>query len=550
MHTTTKLAAEKKGVPGTVSIRMYCIGTGDCFVLKFFRTNAAPFVMMIDCGSCQGDKKWFEDYIDNPIEPYKQECLKNFVAGTIDLLVITHEHTDHVTGFNKCSDVFKNLTIKEAWFAWTEDPDDTSGDAAELLKKRKEMKQAFGKAVSEVKNRNIKLTEALVSHPLKNELLAAQESFINGLDSLAAANLEEEEVKSLDTAASNGQPVFSITGDPLPGMKMIKEILKEKKVKIRYLSPGETVTVEGLDDIRFHVLGPPRSREFIFKNGKEGTDVFKKNMALNESALAAKAFSQLNTAAIQPEDLPFADNYIIDPKLQQKINATGNSVPATPDEDLMAKYYCVGKYKNVIDPATDKSITDDDSWRRIDDEWLMSAGSLALRLNSHINNTSLVLAVESIASEKVLLLPGDAEYGSWESWHLIENWKKKGKDSKHLVEDLLGRTVFYKVGHHLSYNGTALEKGINMMPTDNLVAMATLDLKHILKGWKSTMPNKHLLKDLIRRTGGRFFIMSELEIDNAPSLTLDPLLLDKTVYEHMKMPDDETYFYKQYTLTF
>jgi len=63
----------------------------------------------------------------------------------------------------------------------------------------------------------------------------------------------------------------------------------------------------------------------------------------------------------------------------------------------------------------------------------------------------------------------------------------KGKDGKPWAEDLLGRTVFYKVGHHLSYNGTALEKGILMMKDPSLAAMATLDRHRIAKGWTSTM---------------------------------------------------------------
>ena len=99
-----------------------------------------------------------------------------------------------------------------------------------------------------------------------------------------------------------------------------------------------------------------------------------------------------------------------------------------------------------------------------------------------------------------MLFPADAEYGSWESWHAIETWKGKGKGGIHFVADLLSRVVFYKVGHHLSYNGTALKLGIEMMPQSGMAAMATLDRTRIAKGWKSTMPNKRLMEELIKRS--------------------------------------------------
>ena len=45
-------------------------------------------------------------------------------------------------------------------------------------------------------------------------------------------------------------------------------------------------------------------------------------------------------------------------------------------------------------------------WRRIDDDWLYSAETLALKLNTGINNTSLVLAFELPQSKKVLFFAG------------------------------------------------------------------------------------------------------------------------------------------------
>jgi hypothetical protein len=258
-------------------------------------------------------------------------------------------------------------------------------------------------------------------------------------------------------------------------------------------------------------------RSYIFKEGKEGVDVFKKKLSLSESSLAAAAF--MNIDIDDTRDLPFASRFVANKKK--------------------------GITKDAQD-VIDRYSNEDSEWRKIDDDWLNSAGSLALRLNSHINNTSLVLAAEFDHSDKVLLLPGDAEYGNWESWYEIPRWQPKKNEDKHFVEELLNRTVFYKVGHHLSYNGTALEKGIMKMEHPELAAMATLDRNRISKGWKTTMPNKFLMQELIKRCKGKLFIMSEFDIRNAPSKTLDPKSLKKG-YATEDFPDRKEPIYIEYT---
>lgn len=495
-----KVTARTKRSPGAtltgkldrVSIRMYCLGTGDCFVIKFFSRKTTRFTMMIDCGSCRGTPAEFK--------PYLQELLE-YVNHSVDLLVITHEHNDHVAGFAKDPAIFRELEIKEAWFAWTENPKDPNGHAQELLTKRTKMRAALQNAITAFKDRHENMKIGAGGDEDNSEfnriMLDNSTAFINGLDTLATINLDGEE----DTG-----------GKPLPGMRIIKEILAEKKVKIRYLNPGDIVSLPNAPGIKFNILGPPTNRDFIFKDGKGGKDVFQKNLTLNDSALSVNAFLSLNNT--ERNDVPFISDYIASDEAPEAIyNASGNQ------------------------------------WRKINDDWLSSAGSLALRLNSHINNTSLAMAIEFEKTGKVLLFPGDAEYGSWESWHQIRKWDKKGKDGKHLTECLLNRTVFYKVGHHLSYNGTALEKGILMMESGELAAMATLDRHRIAEKWKTTMPNKLLLQELIKRCQGKLFVMDEFQFTNRPSHQLDPHTLGKKVYEEGLAEDESTILYKQYTIT-
>ena len=130
-------------------------------------------------------------------------------------------------------------------------------------------------------------------------------------------------------------------------------------------------------------------------------------------------------------------------------------------------------------------------------------------MNSLTNNLSLVLAIQFEESGKVMLFPGDAELGSWESWHDIE-WNDSLPGEDVATEELLNNTVFYKVAHHVSHNGTAQSIGLEMMEHPDLIAMATLNYDVISNGWKTTMPNRAIVKELLERTKGRTIVQLSL----------------------------------------
>lgn len=188
-----------------------------------------------------------------------------------------------------------------------------------------------------------------------------------------------------------------------------------------------------------------------------------------------------------------------------------------------------------------------DPWRTIDNDWLFSAGSLALRHETSINNTSLAIAIQFKKSERILLLPGDAEHGSWLSWHNNLEWTFKDKNNKTKkvnAEYILNNTVFYKVGHHLSHNGTAKQKGLDMMKQQNLAAMATLDFKKINSVWLNTMPNDLVGEQLIRKTKGKLFFLGDrkkiLKNIKTSRVTISKANLDKL--EKLNQPFDGEIF--------
>ena len=95
-----------------VDVHMYTLGTGDCFVLKFRSEDDVTFTMLIDCGCYTRKFK--------KIRPYIKKLVQD-VDNHIDALVVTHEHNDHVLGFQAGRELFTDseLTVDRIWMAWT-----------------------------------------------------------------------------------------------------------------------------------------------------------------------------------------------------------------------------------------------------------------------------------------------------------------------------------------------------------------------------------------------------------------------------------------------
>jgi hypothetical protein len=161
----------------------------------------------------------------------------------------------------------------------------------------------------------------------------------------------------------------------------------------------------------------------------------------------------------------------------------------------------------------------DQAWRRIDYDWLSGFGQLALDLDNDTNNTSLVLAFEFEKTNEVLLFVGDAQVGNWQSWGKVE-FTVPGRATPMPALDLLGRTVFYKVGHHCSHNATLRTGGLELMNRDDLVAFIPLDQetasKQGTKGWD--MPAHPLFKALNEKAVKRV-VISDLKEKLTPEAT-------------------------------
>ena len=101
-----------------VHVRMYCHGLGDCFLLRF-ETGKDEFThVLVDCGIYKASPdagKLMDEVVDDIVET---------TGNRLDVLVVTHEHWDHMSGFYQALKKFEDMDIGETWLAWTEDPKD------------------------------------------------------------------------------------------------------------------------------------------------------------------------------------------------------------------------------------------------------------------------------------------------------------------------------------------------------------------------------------------------------------------------------------------
>ena len=456
------MPTSKKPITST-KIRMYKLGTGDCISVKFLHNDEVTYKMLFDCGCINASK--------SKLTPYIKDLIKD-VGGHVDALIVTHEHQDHVLGFERCEDLLvKGLSVGELWMGWTEN------DANSKVNR---WKSEFGE-----KKRALARSANLMDQNVKSPQFKKQ--LENAAESQALLSFHENFASSVREFAQlhANQSVREYKG-PLKGMAVVKD--KMDYSTVTYMSPGEIYSeIDGLDGVNIYVLGPPKAEKQVDKEKGEAGESYQHNKNLDPVEF------QLNKMRSELGD----SDYFV-----RTVNRSGSSNLHDPLVPFSSDTFASGRksLKRVYnDPES--------AWRKIDSEWLESSANLALRMNSLTNNLSLVLAIEFENTGKVMLFPGDAEFGSWESWHKI-NWEKDFPDDGISTEKLLNNTIFYKVAHHLSHNGTAQSHGLEMMTHEDLTAMATLNYSVISNGWKSTMPNRAILKELLERTKGRTIIQN------------------------------------------
>ena len=394
-----------------VTVRMYRQGLGDCFLLAFATGGEHPCYVLIDCGVLVGTPD---------AEARMRQVAENVrvaTGGRIDVLVATHQHWDHLSGFEQAREVFDQIEIGQVWVAWTEDPE--SGLAARLRGRRDTAVRALNVAARSLR---------MQGGDDRAEALDAVLGFFGDL-------------------GADGRP---------SGLQRALEYVLGRGKPPRYRVPGEPpVPLPRVAAARVYVLGPPQDESLLLRSdpSRQGSEVYESRLALDEeTAFYAAALAADGPAAPGPADAGLPgdadDDDLAELSLPfDRVYQVG-SAQAQQEEFFQQHYYGASlrmprmpRILRTPPAARGRASADgapfffffffffffgiaappaggpDLSWRRIDDNWLSVADNLALQLDSDTNNTSLALAIELSPGGKVLLFPGDAQVGNWLSWH-------------------------------------------------------------------------------------------------------------------------------------
>lgn len=475
-----------------VSIRMYRQGLGDCFLLTFPTSDPKrSYYMLIDCGVVMGHKKE-RNGIVSPSFKQLADDIKKTTGGTIDLLVVTHEHYDHVIGFGNAdaNAVFRTMTVKDVWFAWTENPDDAdaTGLKERLKKTSNALRMAIGSASPE-----------------------AMQPIASVLDFMGAADGK--------------------VGGTAGAMNSVRALLKQGKPK--YLDPGKLdapLTLPNVPGVRIYVLGPPRNPARI----KDLDPNVGQAYLTSEPPVASQGTLTQSRAFLLAAQNACGADLSVDEKELLSLSFPFNENLRIPREKAVKDRFFKTHYFDAPREA----------WRRIDDEWLGVGEELALQLDNYTNNTSLALAIELTNSGKVLILAADAQVGNWLSWGDLEWTLKDGTSGKKIkVGDLLKRTALYKVGHHGSSNAS-LKPFVDQMSSPDLVSMLSVDTQDAHSvGW-ANMPWTRLLKQLSGQGANNRRVI--IQMDQYP--TKKPAGMKDADWKAFQARFQENELYMQYTV--
>jgi hypothetical protein len=453
--------AKPKAIPDArISVRMYRQGLGDCFLITVSRDGGSAFRILIDCGVILGTtgagsklRAVVQDIITTT-DDRKQ-------GGFVDVLVVTHEHYDHVSGFVLADDLWSaggvrapgKLAIGEVWFAWTEDP-----------------KDATANRIRQSRNDRLSALTALAGR-------------VNGMAASASAGVSDALRFFGVDADGNGLGATAQAMQNAAGLAA--------KDGVRYHRPGDVLHPPGAPELRIFVLGPPVDEKALRKTDAPA-EIYHLDIGdLEDTVLRAVAAGTADDLRDQyaPFDTAYTHN------LSDAAVAGSGSAGGPLAEFLAQRYFGTTSATPDTDPG----------WRRIDGDWLNGAEQLALALDSATNNTSLVLAIELAGSGKVLMFPADAQAGNWLSWPDVQFADAAGVTA----QDLLNRTVFYKVGHHGSHNATLKQKGLEEMTSPDLVAFIPVDHAMAVKKRWGQMPLPGLIDALKAHCGNRVVRVDE-----------------------------------------
>ena len=404
-----------------MTLRSYQVGFGDCFLLTFHYGRGCRHVL-IDFGSTGRPKDAPKDLMLRVARDIQEHC-----AGKLHVVVATHRHQDHVSGFATSDDperpgpgdIIRSCEPDVVIMPWTEDPEAPT-----------DARHATG--VEGVGLGLVRFTDTLDDMQLVAESIACEARHLRfGLNPQVG-----------------GQLAF-LGEDNLKNLSAVKNLLEMgeagRALFVRY--QDEPLSLRGvLPGVTVRVLGPPdltQSDEITSMRSKDAAQFWMLQAA------AGRRFPRRAEKEEKREDEEGRDG---ESQLFQTAATFEGGMPVAP---------------HLTPPYTRWFI------RRMHAVRGTQLLELVRILDGVLNNTSVILLFE--VGGRKLLFPGDAQ---------IENWNYAL--SKPKVVEMLTEVDVYKVGHHGSRNANPISvwKGFKKKKSLNRRG-------RVLQTFMSTLAGKH-----------------------------------------------------------
>src|SRR5262249_15587183 len=96
-------------------VRMYRVGFGDFFLLTL-PSGDEPQHILIDCGVTKGKTGKGDIHTIKGAVAHMAAVTNSRLA----LIIATHRHMDHIIGFSRCEEIFKNFKVDAIWMPYWE----------------------------------------------------------------------------------------------------------------------------------------------------------------------------------------------------------------------------------------------------------------------------------------------------------------------------------------------------------------------------------------------------------------------------------------------
>jgi beta-lactamase superfamily II metal-dependent hydrolase len=378
---------------GNIRVRMYRVGFGDFFLLTV-PGKSGPAHILIDCGVHAKPIGSMDDCVQD---------MKKETGNRLALVILTHYHADHMSGFATNSEDFAAFEVGAVWITNRLDPRNAKAS----------------KFMAQITS---------VAQQLKLQLAVR--------DDPAGLEAHDKVENALGVASEDGGG-----GSNAKALKFLQSGFKNKP-PVYYYQGGDTPTLpnELEDMITAELLGP---------SPKDSGGEFAASDNRAEQYLAALGDNGVPDATrVQPFD-------------KKKWPAAATDYPAATFDEFDDELLDRPRKPKRVGSSTSKApgrIRLAFSQRRLESTLAQMQpdvlAAAADKLDGTLNNQSLVVLFTCYG--KKLLFVGDAQWGNWAYWLYGKAVTGADPGISARAKEILGSVDFYKVGHHGSTNATPI----------------------------------------------------------------------------------------------